>query len=188
MTPETIPRRDAFAGCALPSGAAAAAKPCGPATRLILRGGPVVVLPAAAVFGPLPPLAPLRSNVQGERAALWMGPDEWLLIAEDGAGALLGQIEAALADVPHALFDVSHRQAGLEIAGPEAARLLNAGVALDLGLEAFPAGMVVRTLYHKAEIVLWRLAPDRWRLETGRSFAAYVAAALKRGAEDWALA
>ena len=96
------------------------------------------------------------------------------------------KLEAALAGVFHALIDVSHRQTGLEIAGPGAARLLAAGVPLDLDLSAFPVGMVTRTLLLKAEIALWRREAERFRLEVGRSFAPYVAAALTQSAADQA--
>ena len=38
----------------------------------------------------------------------------------------------------------------------------------------FPVGMATRTLFEKAEIVLWRIAPDSFHLEVWRSFAPYV--------------
>jgi sarcosine oxidase subunit gamma len=154
------------------------------AARWILRGGPGVSAPAGAAFGATPPLEPLRATAEGARAALWLGPDEWLLIAEDDEPSLGGAVEAALDGIPHALVDVSHRQCAIEISGPGAARLLNAGVPLDLGLEAFPVGMATRTLLLKAEITLWRREAERFRLEVGRSFAPYVAAVLAASARD----
>ncbi|MFX8747406.1 sarcosine oxidase subunit gamma family protein, partial [Acinetobacter baumannii] len=78
-------------------------------------------------------------------------------LAEDGA---VDAIEAAFADrlgqEPHSLVDVSHRNTAIQIAGPAAADVLNAGCPLDLRLDAFPVGMCTRTLFAKAEIVLWR--------------------------------
>ena len=156
------------------------------AARWILRGGPEVSLAVGAAFGAPPPLEPLRAAAEGARAALWLGPDEWMLIAEDEASELGGALEAALAGFPHALVDVSHRQCAVELAGPGAARLLNAGVPLDLDPEAFPVGMVARTLLLKAEITLWRREAERFRLEVARSFAPYVAAVLIASARDQA--
>jgi len=156
------------------------------AARWILRGGPEVSLAVGAAFGAPPPLEPLRAAAEGARAALWLGPDEWMLIAEDEASELGGALEAALAGFPHALVDVSHRQCAVELAGPGAARLLNAGVPLDLDPEAFPVGMVARTLLLKAEITLWRREAERFRLEVARSFAPYVAAVLTASARDQA--
>jgi sarcosine oxidase subunit gamma len=95
-------------------------------------------------------------------------------------------LEAALAGLPHALIDVSHRQVAIEVAGAGAARLINAGVPLDLDLAAFPVDMATRTLLLKAEIVLWRRGAERFRLEVARSFAPYVAAILTASARDQA--
>ena len=145
-----------------------------PAARFILRGGPDAVASIAAAFGVAPSLTPLTACVAGGRAALWLGPDEWLLIGEDG-------VDPGLSQVPHSLVDVSHRQAGLILNGPGAARMLNAGCPLDLDIAAFPAGMCARTLFHKAEIVLWRLAPERFQVEVWRSFVPYVLAHLAAG-------
>ena len=179
-------RRSILAGRALPDNDRVKATVAPYASRWILRGGPEVSAPAGAAFGATPPLAPLRAADAGARAALWLGPDEWLLIAEDDASQLGRDVEAALADVPHSLVDVSHRQCAIELSGPGAARLLNAGVPLDLDLEAFPVGMVARTLLLKAEITLWRREAERFRLEVARSFAPYVAAVLIASARDQA--
>jgi sarcosine oxidase subunit gamma len=129
-------------------------------------------------FGVAPPSRPLSSESEGERAALWLGPDEWLLIAEEGAEGLEAAIGAALPDVFFSLVDVSHRQTVIELEGARAADALNFGVALDLDERAFPVGMVVRTLFLKAEITLWRRGLAHWRVEVARSFAAYLAEAL----------
>ena len=168
----------------MPRNNAASATSCPPATRFILRGGPEAAACAGPAFGAAPPLEPLRSQTSGARSALWLGPDEWLLIAEDSEPALGANLEAALASVPHALFDVSHRQSALEVSGSGAARLLNASVLLDLDLQAFPVGMVARTLLTKAEITLWRRAPELFRVEFSRSFGLYVAAILTQAAND----
>ena len=160
------------------------AAPCAPAARFILRGGREAAAAAGPAFGATLPLEPLRSETAGRRSALWLGPDEWLLLSEDIDPALGANLEAALGSVPHALFDVSHRQSALEVSGPGAERLLNAGVILDLDPSAFPIGMVVRTLLTKAEIVLWRRGPELFRVEFSRSFGPYVAALLVRAADD----
>ena len=179
-------RRSILSGRALPDDDRVRASVAPFATRWILRGGPEVSAPAGAAFGAPPPLEPLRAAAEGARAALWLGPDEWLLIAEDDDPSLGAAVEAALAGVPHALIDASHRQCAIELAGPGAARLLNAGVPLDLDPEAFPVGMVARTLLLKAEITLWRREAERFQLEVGRSFAPYVAAILAASARDQA--
>ncbi len=183
-TPSLAERRSVLHGRVLPANGKVEAVASPFATRFILRGGPDAAAPVGAAFGVAPPLQPLRAISEGARAALWLGPDEWLLIAEDEPAELGAKLEAALAGVPHALVDVSHRQCAIEVAGPGAARLLNAGVPLDLDPAAFPVGMVARTLLLKAEIVLWRREAERFRVETGRSFGPYVAAVLEASARD----
>ena len=154
-----------------------------PAGRIVLRAGEPARAAAERSFGTPIPTAACRAAVQGERAALWLGPDEWLLIVPEtaGPGAYAG-LESALAGLPCSLVDVSHRQIGLEIAGERAEVLLAAGCALDLHPDAFPVGMCTRTMLGKAEIILWRTAPEVFRLEVWRSFAAYLSAFLAEAA------
>ncbi len=158
---------------------------CPPATRFIFRGAPEAARPCGRAFGCDLPLDACRAEQVGERAALWLGPDEWLLLGLDAAvpADLFGLIDAALGRLPHSLVDVSHRQIGIEVAGPGAARLVNAGCPLDLDPRAFPIGMSTRTVLAKAEITLWRQTGDRFRIEVARSFAPYGLAFLKN-AED----
>ena len=112
---------------------------------------------------------------QEDRAALWLGPDEWLLIAPVAHGKVLADsLATALAGLPHSLVDVSHRQSAAVLRGPLAATLLAAGCPLDLDTRAFPVGMCTRTVLAKAEVVLWRTATEVFRIEVARSFVAYV--------------
>jgi sarcosine oxidase, subunit gamma len=183
LTLEAV-RRSVLDGRPLPATGRVKVFPLPFATRLNLRGGGDVVEPVRKAFGVAPPARPMGSASAGERAALWLGPDEWLLIAEESAGALMGDLETALGDVFHSLVDVSHRQVGIAVEGPGAARLLAAGCPLDLELRAFPVGMSTRTLLVKAEIGLWRREADVFRIEVLRSFAPYVARILNQAAGD----
>ena len=121
------------------------------------------------------PAEACRALTREGRAALWLGPDEWLLIAPVAQGASVAeQLATALAGLPHSLVDVGHRQSGCELRGPAAATLLSAGCPLDLDERAFPVGMCTRTVLAKAEVVLWRTATETFRIEVARSFVAYV--------------
>ena len=158
-------------------------EPLPPVARYILRGGPAVraAVEAAAKVGL--PTQPCRAMAEAGRAALWLGPDEWLLIAPENEGAALAaSLEQALAALPHSLVDVSHRQAACEVRGPQASVLLAAGCPLDLDASAFPIGMCTRTVLAKAEIVLWRSSASAFRLEVARSFVAYVSQFLAEAA------
>ncbi len=154
---------------------AAELQPLPPAAKFVFRGrGPAVDVAGAALGFVLPEVA-CCAAAGDDRAALWLGPDEWLLIAPEEQELEIAQgFAAALSGLPHALVAVGHRNAGLEIAGPEAATVLAAGCPLDLDLDSFPVGMCTRTVLGKAEIVLWRTTPETFRIEVWRSFAAYV--------------
>ena len=158
-----------------------------PAWRLVLRAGEPARAAAERAFGAPLPTTACRAGTQGERAALWLGPDEWLLIAPEAAGAaVLAGLESGVAGLPCSLVDVSHRQIALEVAGAHAELLLAAGCPLDLHPGAFPVGMCTRTMLGKTEIVLWRVSSDAFRIEVWRSFAAYLSAFLVEAARGMA--
>ncbi len=107
------------------------------------------------------------------RHALWLGPDEWLLLAPVEA-KLDRTLAFAIGDLPHSLVEVSHRQLGLQLEGAHAAAALSVGCPLDLDLAAFPVGMCTRTLVAKAEVVLWRTGETCFHIEVWRSFSPYL--------------
>jgi sarcosine oxidase subunit gamma len=146
-----------------------------PASRWSLRGARPVMAAAGAVLGlGLSELA-CQSAVNNQRAALWLGPDEQLLLAPVAdSTAVATQLAEALAALPHSLVDVSHRQLALEVTGPTASTALNAGCPLDLHITSFPIGMCTRTILGKADIVLWRTGATTFHVEVWRSFADYV--------------
>lgn len=145
------------------------------AARFILQGGAEARAAAGAAFGvPLPEEA-CRASGGGSRAALWLGPDEQLLLAPaEEARAVEEALTAALADIAHSLVEVSDRQVAIAITGREASELLNSGCPLDLDLSEFPPGMCARTVLGKADVVLWRRSAWEYHLETGRSYSGYV--------------
>jgi sarcosine oxidase subunit gamma len=149
-----------------------------PACRWVLRGDEAVRAAAQAALGLMVPEAACRAGVSGERAALWLGPDEWLLLAPTEYEGLAARLRRALEALPHSLVEVSHRQVGLLLHGEHAATLLASGCPLDLDLQYFPVDMCTRTVLGKSEVLLWRIAAQAFRIEVWRSFAPYVAAFL----------
>jgi sarcosine oxidase subunit gamma len=119
--------------------------------------------------------ASCRAQSAGGRATLWLGPDEHLLWQDSREPSLpIAELEQALEKHAHSLVDISHRQVALEIAGPDAAIILNGACPLDLDVHAFPVQMCTRTVFAKAEIILWRTAPEVFHIEVWRSFQNYV--------------
>lgn len=155
-----------------------------PAERISLRARPDGVAALSKALGVNLPQEPKHSATKGQRSALWLGPDEWLVIDTGGKSPFedLRGVEAL-----HAATDVSHRNVGLIISGDGAARTINAACPQDLSLNVFPVGAASRTVFGKAEVVIWRLSETEFRMECWRSFAEYVFALLSEGALDAAI-
>jgi len=163
-----------------------------PAARWVLHGDARARALAAPVWGVGFAETACRALVEATRATLWLGPDEYLLLesAPDAArgetqAAIASALERVLAHAPHALVDISHRQFALEIGGPHASAILNGACPLDLDLSEFPVGMCTRTVFAKADIVLWRTRQDAFHVEVWRSFAEYVTGVLAEIAREF---
>jgi sarcosine oxidase, subunit gamma len=160
------------------------------ATRFVFQGDAEARTAASTAWGVPFAEQACRAKTADERATLWLGPDEYLLwdgasgADPGGAAALAAAIERALGELPHALVDVSRRQIAMRLSGPRATDILSGGCPLDLDLEQFPVGACTRTVFAKADIVLWRTAPETFHLEVGRSFGAYVSGLLEEIALD----
>ncbi|MGO9950054.1 MAG: sarcosine oxidase subunit gamma, partial [Steroidobacteraceae bacterium] len=104
------------------------------------------------------------------------------------AAGLATAIAQALGGLPHSLVDISHRQIALALSGPHAADILSGACPLDLGIAQFPVGACTRTVFAKADVVLWRTAFDTFQLEVARSFGSYVSDLLREIALDFTVA
>ncbi|WP_328666040.1 sarcosine oxidase subunit gamma [Streptomyces sp. NBC_00322] len=128
------------------------------------------------------PLEPNTVVRAGDLHVLWLGPDEWLVVAPPGSGpGLENQIRAAAGDEPAAVTDVSAQRTTLLVTGPRARDLLAHGCPLDLHPRALGPGRCAQTTLARAQVVL--VARDEPRagfwLLVRSSFAGYLA--------DWLL-
>jgi sarcosine oxidase subunit gamma len=151
------------------------------ATRMALRAPAESLAALSSALGVTIPAAPKTSGRSGSRSALWLGPDEWLVIDEAG-GDMMTALKGT--GVVHSATDVSHRNVAIIVSGPGAETAIMAGCPQDLSLDAFPVGACSRTLFGKAEIVLFRTEEDTFRVECWRSFADFVFGLLAEGAAD----
>jgi len=160
-----------------------------PMTRLSLRLREAAIPAAGDAFGTKLPVDPLSASTAAKRAALWMGPDEWTLLApEDALETVTSAIADKLAGQPHSLTDISHRSEALIVSGEKAAWLLNTGIFIDFSLEKFPVGTVTRTIFHKSPVMIWRTGEDTFVVESWVSFMDYVAGILVDSARELAAA
>ena len=108
--------------------------------------------------------------------ALWLGPDEWLIVRPEGSGAAVaGPLQAALGGQHAAVTDVSAARIVLELDGPKAGEVLAKGCSLDLHPRAFTPGRCAQTLLARAQVIIQQTdqAPT-YRLYVRPSYAAYL--------------
>ncbi|MCA0010957.1 sarcosine oxidase subunit gamma [Mesorhizobium sp. B292B1B] len=173
-------RRPALAGRTI-SATGAKVEVLPPAERISLRAPEASLAALSKALGVTLPKKPKTSVSKGGRTALWLGPDEWMIIDEAGNDPLA---DCAKISALHSAVGISHRNVAISVAGPAAAAAINSGCPQDLSPEAFPVGAASRTILGKAEIVLLRTAQDAFRVECWRSFSDYVFTFLSEGARD----
>ncbi|MGV9363994.1 sarcosine oxidase subunit gamma [Amycolatopsis sp. NPDC003731] len=101
---------------------------------------------------------------------LWMGPDEYLVLAEPGRQA---ELEAALSRECDAVVDVSAQRNVYRLTGSHAAEVLAHGCSIDL--EVSPPGTCVQTLFARTGIVLM-VREDGYTILVRQSFSDYFRA------------
>jgi sarcosine oxidase subunit gamma len=157
----------------------------GPRSRLALRCCPADIEATEEAWGePIPTRVTAASALNGH-AALCLGPDEWLFIAPAAAGSTITeQLTRAFGPRPFSLVDVSERSQALMVTGTRASELLAAGCPIDLEEGFFPPGTATRTLFGRAEIMLWRVSSESFYVEYWRSYSLYIWQLLKAAAKD----
>ncbi|GGI76375.1 sarcosine oxidase subunit gamma [Saccharopolyspora subtropica] len=149
-------------------------------TQVDLRvhpGSPAVARIEHALNLALPHHEPNRVSGDETAAALWLGPDEWLLVAPDGhAERVVSAVRGALADSLGSTVDVSANRTTLRLSGPMAREVLEKVCSLDLHPRSFGPGRCAQTLVGRTQAILWQLSAEpAYRLLVRCSFANYLA-------------
>ena len=126
--------------------------------------------------GIAPPTAPLTSATSGTHSILWMGPDEWLVVAPpDERETLPDRLAAALDGQHAAVVEVGESMTVIELSGPRARDVIAKGCTIDLHPSVFRPGRVVRTLLAKTGIILHQVdETPTYEITVHRSFADYA--------------
>lgn len=189
MTVDTPARRSPLADFAaalaeLPAGLGVAELPF--LAQLSLRvdpSGPAAAAVARALGCPLP--AACTATSAGQLQVLWLGPDEFLVLAPAGTQAeLTDRLRGAIGDAFGNVIDVSAQRTTLELSGPLTREVLARGCAIDLDPRVSPPGTCVQTLLAQTGVVL--LVRDQAvRLLVRSSFAPYLAAWLADACREY---
>ena len=146
--------------------------------QLLLRGNGEgrFRMAAVAALGTALPFEPNRVTEHEDVRAIWLGPDEWLIVAgEERLEGLTRALMHELQGQPLAITDVSEARAVIGIAGPAAREVLSQGLSIDLHPSAFGPGQAAQTLLARVPIILHqRSEAPRYDLYVSRSLAEYL--------------
>ena len=167
-------RRSPLAGVALPAGWRELPLECHLDVRADPADGLIMGRLGAAAGVALPRTAnTFTTSPDGTRSAIWLGPDEWLVIDTDRS------LESGLRDAAGddaVIVDVSGARTTIEIAGPGARETLEHGCSIDLGRRAFGVGRCAQTVVGRCGVAVLAVADDPvYRLLVRPSLARYLA-------------
>lgn len=157
-----------------------------------LRGDindPIFLKSVQRVLGVRLPSRPNHVSESDELAALWLGPDEWLLLIPSTKKAA---IVLQLRDVSDNLFvgvsDITGGQTMINIQGNQAIDLLNKGCSLDLHPREFYPGRCAQTNVGKAMAIIWCISDSpSFNLIVRRSFFDYLGTWLKDAGKEYGI-
>ena len=135
------------------------------------------------------PLTPNTTTAGNDLLSIWLGPDEWLLLAEhQRSDSPVKELQAALTGHFASVVDISAGQTVIRLSGPSTLDVLARGCALDLDPSVFPPGACAQTLLARAQALLVAVdAKPTFDIVVRRSFAPYAAAWLEDSGRDFGL-
>ncbi|MGF1561593.1 MAG: sarcosine oxidase subunit gamma [Geminicoccaceae bacterium] len=163
--------------------------------KILLRGDPAdraFMGAAGRALDLVLPTEPCTSSARSGVTALWLGPDEWLLVTEPGeAGAVLAKLDAARDPATSLAVDKSDEQTVIEVSGSVTRDLLAKGTPLDMHPRGFAVAQVKRTLFGRIDVIMHLKSEDEAGavvdLYCRRSFAAYLWAFLRRAGREYGI-
>lgn len=154
-------------------------------SKVSLHGHPDATAALGTAIGLSLPTRPKTVTETETLAALWLGPEDWLIVGASGNPDEAAELIAALGAAPTpdvSAVDVSDRFIAIAVEGPAAEAVLSAGCPQDLRLRSFPVGAASRSLMQKIDVIIWRRSETGFEVYCGRSFADYLWALLVEAA------
>lgn len=144
--------------------------------QIDLRADPETSAPAQRDLGLVLPREPNTALVAEGRRVLWLGPDEWLVVAPPEAlPGLERDLRARFQGPDAAVVDVSGQRTVIELAGSRAREVLMKGCSIDLHPAVFGPGRCARTALARAQVILLPVDRETYWIFAQSSFAAYLA-------------
>jgi len=125
-----------------------------------------------------------KSSDGSETYILCLAPDWWLIVGFENAEQRLAELR--LNDEYHfSVVDVSGQRTTIELEGPKVHEVLAHLWEQDLREKSFPVASVSQGLMAKAPVIVWHIAPLRYRIMVRSSFALHLWKALVDATEEW---
>ena len=159
-------------------------RPCDDERRRLVRLRVPLAEAARAAAALRLPTEPMRCS-GSDPAALWIGPDQWLLVGERlSSGEIIAACRSQLGDILHAATDASDALTRFVLEGSGARMLL----AMMSGVDFHPSNLgpahCVRTRMAKLPVVIRALGDECFELFVDRSASRYLYEYLQRNARD----
>jgi sarcosine oxidase subunit gamma len=160
--------------------------------HLNLRGDPsdgAFVSGVERALGLALPVEPNTVSYGDGKQALWLGPDEWLIVTpKDEQSAVAVALVEALSGVFSSVTDITGGQTLITLSGKRARDVLAKGCSLDLHPRAFGEGQCAQTLVAGVGVtLLWASPEPSFDLIVRRSFAEYLALWLHDAALEYGI-
>ncbi|MEH6546939.1 MAG: sarcosine oxidase subunit gamma family protein [Sneathiella sp.] len=157
--------------------------------QLNLRGNPEnknFMTSTKSVLGLDLPLSPNTVSTGSGIKALWLSPDEWLVVAEDQKqNDLVWKLEKALIGEHSAINDVSANRTIFEITGENAHQVLMKSSEFDFHPRVFSPDNCVQTLIAKSQVIVEQTEPAAFHIYVRCSFGRYVGAWLAEACQEF---
>ncbi len=157
-------------------------------------GDPDFGAAATKALGFALPTEPNTAAGRGAKRALWMGPDEWLIVTAPGAGPkTIAGLRKNLAVLHAAVFDVSDSRTIIELSGRHAREVLMKGCSIDFHPRVFGPGQCVQSTMALAHVLIHQTALNKrtttptYHIYIHRSFAEYLWAWLEDAGGEYGI-
>jgi len=126
----------------------------------------------------------VQTGTDGTKA-IWLAPDEWLVVSLDDMAAKIAQQRKDLGAAHVALTDISANRIIFELSGPHPREILMKSCELDFHPRVFKEGQAAQTLLAKSQALIEKTDVDCFHIYVRNSFARYVAGWLCDAAREY---
>lgn len=139
----------------------------------VVVGSPAAAGLQAALGVELPTGCGAVSHTDG-LAALWLSPDEFLVLGEQDPTTWTAGLAEALGGAPGSVTDLSANRTCFELSGPSARAVLEKGCPLDLHPRAFALGSAYVTTVGPVPVIVWKTGEQTFEVFPRSSFADFL--------------